>query len=92
MQKIGYGALQLKPWEMGQLTPAEFAAMFDGYLWRKERDEHNMRWLAWHIAALPNLREPLTYAEFMGEKPKEEQIQRVPWQELQARIRGSLPQ
>lgn len=39
MESIAYGALALKPWEFGRLTPGELQAMIDGYLWRSEQKQ-----------------------------------------------------
>ena len=37
MEHIAYGALALKPWEFGKLTPDEFRRLIEGYLWRAEQ-------------------------------------------------------
>ena len=37
MEPIAYGALALKPWEFGKLTPGELRQLIEGYLWRGEQ-------------------------------------------------------
>ena len=37
MEPIAYGALALKPWEFGKLTPGELRQLIEGYLWRAEQ-------------------------------------------------------
>lgn len=66
--------------------------MVEGFNWRREQNWRDLRWLAFHSAILTRVEKFPKYDEFMGIEAKAEQIQRVPWQELQARIRGSLPQ
>ena len=37
MEPMAYGALNLKPWEFGRLTPDEFVKLLKGYKWRMEQ-------------------------------------------------------
>ena len=39
MAPVAYGPLQLKPWELGRLTPGELRQLIDGYVWRREAEE-----------------------------------------------------
>lgn len=39
MAPVAYGPLQLKPWELGRLTPGELGQLIDGYVWRREDRE-----------------------------------------------------
>lgn len=69
MEPIAYGALALKPWEFGKLTPGELQAMIDGYLWRSEQKQIAV---ARFVAPIINtctsheLRRPVTVEMLMG--------------------------
>ena len=39
MEPMAYGALNLKPWEFGRLTPGEFVQLLNGYKWRMEQKQ-----------------------------------------------------
>ena len=39
MEPMAYGALNLKPWEFGRLTPGEFVQLLKGYKWRMEQKQ-----------------------------------------------------
>ena len=39
MAPVAYGALALKPWEFGALTPGEFQQLVDGYVWRTRQQQ-----------------------------------------------------
>ncbi len=38
-EPVAYGPLNLTPWEFEGLQPHEFYALYDGYKWRRDRDE-----------------------------------------------------
>jgi len=71
MEPVAYGALALKPWEFGQLTPGELRQMIDGYLWRSQRQE---REIARFVAPIINtcssyeLKQPVTVDLLLGIK------------------------
>jgi hypothetical protein len=69
MEPIVYGALALKPWEFGKLTPGELKAMIDGYMWRTEQRQIAV---ARFVAPIINtctsheLKRPVTVEMLMG--------------------------
>ena len=87
IQTAGYGALELKPWELGRLTPAEYGAMIAGYNWRQERYWQNDRLLAWNIAALSRVENPPTFEEFVTRENKPEPTHAQTWQEMKAEMK-----
>jgi len=75
MAPLAYGALQLKPWEFGRLTPGEFIALLEGYKWRMEQRQIL---LAQFVAPIINtcanreLKKPVTVEMLLGREPKGE--------------------
>jgi hypothetical protein len=53
---------------MRQLTPAEYVAMLEGYRWREENEAAKIKWLAWHSALLPYVKQVPGLNEFIGNK------------------------
>jgi len=73
MASIAYGALALKPWEFGRLTPGEFQELVEGYLWRtQERQIEAARFVAPIINACTSydLKQPVTVEMLLGKDPK----------------------
>ena len=72
MEPIAYGALALKPWEFGRLTPGELAQMVEGYRWRsEERQIAAARMVAPIINTCTSheLKRPVTVEMLMGIQP-----------------------
>jgi len=73
MTPIAYGALALKPWEFGRLTPGEFQELVEGYLWRtQERQIEAARFVAPIINTCTSyeLKRPVTVEMLLGKDPK----------------------
>ena len=69
MEPIAYGALALKPWEFGRLTPGEFRLLIEGYLWRVEQRQTAAARLVAPIintCASHELKRPVTVDMLMG--------------------------
>ena len=69
MEPMAYGALNLKPWEFGRLTPGEFVQLLNGYKWRMEQKQVL---LAQFVAPIINtctnreLKKPVTVEMLLG--------------------------
>ena len=76
MQKIGYGALNLKPDEFWDLTFAEFNLMVEGYKWREEREwERTAQLAAWLLS--PHTKKKITADKLLGKDKRKHKRKRV---------------
>lgn len=77
MEPMAYGALGLKPWEFGKLTPDEFVKALDGYKWRREQEQVLLaRFVAPIINTCSNreLKRLVTVEMLLGVEPKADKI------------------
>lgn len=70
VERLGFGALALRPWELYQLTLAEFNGMVEGYQWREERKKEHLAVLATWITA-PHMKRPYNVDKLLNRKKKE---------------------
>lgn len=73
MEPIAYGALALRPWEFGRLTPGELAQLVAGYKWRSEEKQRVAACLVAPIintCASHELKRPVTVEMLMGIESK----------------------
>ena len=69
MEPMAYGALNLKPWEFGRLTPGEFLQLLNGYKWRMEQKQVLLaQFVATIIKKCTNreLKKPVTVEMLLG--------------------------
>lgn len=61
--------------------------MVEGFNWREEQEAIKLRWMAWHSAMLPYLKDPPGLKEFMDSKPQQAD-NRQSWQEIKAMMKA----
>lgn len=69
-EPAAYSLLRLMPWQLGDLAPAELAAMLKG---AREAEERQMTLVAWQTAHLLNMsgksaRQRVTVAKLLGRR------------------------
>lgn len=62
--------------------------MMEGYNWREEQEGIKMRWLAWHCALLPYLKNIPSYNDFVPAKKETQEASPQPWQEIKSTMKA----